>query len=370
MKIILKCIVLLYLFTHLEAHPLKALHLTFHRGCLKEIEQVARELDLDLKTWFIPDLPPYFFDPVSQGNMLYNIGHDRANRIWEKHKDYFEQFDVVITSDTAPLSRIFLQNGFTKFLIVWVCNRFDYYDGSSLDCKFPDPEYYQLFRNGISQANVRMVAYTPFESFYAQIKKVDMGGFVIKPSIGTSTMQGVSPIPTDIVKEETFFLPPYHNETIFMNLSNHCNALGIKNYCGHYNGALDLKDFKGIIHIPYAWSNFALFENLKLGIPYFIPSKKFMKKLLASGGYFQDAQFVGKQLELSEWYCPEHQNSFIYFDSWEDLKEKTEKIDLALFKQQIQTSAQQHYKKSLDSWRNIFSDADNWTQSSTSDSKR
>jgi len=57
------------------------------------------------------------------------------------HKDYFDTFDVIVTSGTAPLHESFLQNGWTKPLIIWICNRFDYCDYASLDCNFPDQEY-------------------------------------------------------------------------------------------------------------------------------------------------------------------------------------------------------------------------------------
>ena len=153
-----------------EAPPLKVLHLTFHRGCAREFTGIAKALGLDLVTWYIPNLPPFFLDGKTTGNALYNVGHQRAQDIWEKHRDFFEQFDLILTSDTAPLSRIFLQNKWTKPLFIWICNRFDYYDGASLDCHFPDQEYYDLFSQAAMLPNVTMIAYTAFEHNYAQRK--------------------------------------------------------------------------------------------------------------------------------------------------------------------------------------------------------
>lgn len=130
---------------------IKVLHLTFHRGCECEINAIGKELNWDLTTWFIPSLEPFFFDGYAKGNALYNIGHKRAEKIWNLHKDYFELFDVILTSDTAPLSRIFLQNGWKKPLIIWICNRIDYSDNASLDCEFPDDEYYNLLKKATLQ---------------------------------------------------------------------------------------------------------------------------------------------------------------------------------------------------------------------------
>ena len=352
-------IALLFSFCIQAEEQLKVLHLTFHKGCKQEFEKVAHELSLDLTTWFIPNLPPYYFDEQAKGNALYNIGHDRAERIWLSHKDYFETFDVILTSDTAPLARIFLQNGWTKPLLVWICNRFDYTDATSLDCDFPDPEFYELFSHAMSLRNVKMIAYTAFEHHYTKTKGVDTGNLTITP-IGFNDLLDnaeVSCIPQDIIKSNTFFLPPYHNETIFMNLSEKCINLGIPAYCGRYNGPLNLKDFKGIIHLPYSWSNLALFENMQMGIPYFIPSIKFLHELLLQGKYFHPnaSCLIHEELyKLSEWYSPENSAIFTYFDSWEDLQEKIAKGDYDEIRKQTLLHAHKKKETMLERWKAIF----------------
>ena len=84
----------LFMYANEDCCPLskttKILHLTFHKGCAKEIESVAKELSLDLTTWFIHDLAPYEFDGMTKGSAIYNIGHDRAKRVWDLHFDFFD----------------------------------------------------------------------------------------------------------------------------------------------------------------------------------------------------------------------------------------------------------------------------------------
>jgi hypothetical protein len=337
--------------------PLKILHITMHRGCLEELEGVAKALSLDLTSWYIRDLPPKFLDGTTEGAGIYNIGHKRAEKIWNLHQEFFHTFDAIITSDTAPFSRIFLQNHWEKPLIIWICNRFDYFDEASLDCDFPDQEYYDLFRKATRQSNITIVAYTQFEHLYAKSKGVDTGSLTITPT-GLFTKERISPsVPSNILKEDLFFLPPYHNETIFMNLSNHCNNLKIPNYCGYYNGSIDLSNFKGIIHIPYAWSNLAFFENIHLGIPYFVPSVKFMKKLMSRHNFhFQDRSFFlsGSQYQLAEWYSPDHAPVFTYFDSWHDLQNKINNADYPALREKIRAHAQRYGEKMLGKWREVF----------------
>ena len=83
-----------------------------------------------------------------------------------------------------------------------------------------------------------------------------------------------------------------------MNLFEFCTTLGIKSYCGRYNGPDDLRDFKGVIHIPYAWSNFALFENMEK-----------LNEVVASGGILPTVSAKQKQYE------PEAQAETIFYEA-------------------------------------------------------
>lgn len=343
-------------FSLIAQEKLKVLHLSFHSGCINDFEGVAQELDLDVTSWQITRNVAEF-DPETKGNAIYNMGHDRAARIFNRHREYFESFDVILTSDTAPLSRIFLQNGWTKPLIIWICNRFDYHDGASLDCDFPDREYYDLFKAATYMPNVRIAAYNDFERFYCQTKGIDIGPLNLKPSIAKIPECTASSIPGVIDKSQTFFLPPYHNETKFMNLVKKCKELKIQAYNGRYNGPDDLKGFKGIIHLPYAWSNLALFENMYLGIPYFIPTPQFVQKIAKKGNYFiPNAHYFFnlKLYSLTEWYGDEFKDIFTYFDSWDDLKIKIKNTNFPELSEKIKLRATKHRENTINQWRDVF----------------
>jgi len=353
---IIKLLFTLLVFYQIFAPP-KVLHLTFHQGCANEIKSIAKNFKLNLTTWHIPSLSPKFFDPESQDNTLYNIGHDRAIRIWNKHKDFFNQFDAIITSDTAPLSRIFLQNNFQKPLIIWICNRFDYCDRPGLDCSFPDQEYYQLINKAQQNHLVSIIPNTQFEIEYAKRKGVNLGNFIIKPS-GTPYIEPHRPsnLPSaHINKSQTFFIPRYNNEIIRFNLPLQCNILGIQNYNKRYYDALDLQGFKGIIHIPYAYSTIALFENLQLGMPYFIPSPQFMLLLMRTNNlFFQNKDLFESNYRISEWYCKKNRPFFVYFNSWSDLQRRIRITKYQRLRQRILTLAKKHKDEMLRRWQQIF----------------
>ena len=337
-----------------EDKSLKLLHLTFHKGCVREVEGVAKALGLELTTWYIHDLPPHFFDEQTQGNALYNIGHERAERIWEKHKQFFDQFDAIMTSDTVALSRIFLQNHCAQPLIIWISNRFDYHDGASLDCIFPDGEFYELLRKAAVSPAVTIVASCPYEHYYAKQRGVDTGNLVIKPCAAFIEDIQKPVIPSSINKSVSFFVPNYHNEAL---LSKKCKALQIPHYKGPFAGPQELGEFKGVIHLPYSWSTIALYMNTQMGLPYFIPTPSFMKVLARRGNYWHqngEMLFQHSLFHLSEWYTKENQDFFVYFDSWKDLKKKIVKSDFPFLKKRVKAAAERHKEVMLSRWKELF----------------
>jgi hypothetical protein len=315
---------------------MKMLHVSYHNGCIGDINYVASKLGVDIS--------------VLRANWDYLINHDQAKVIWEKYEDYFNSFDTIITSDTAPLSRIFLQNGYKGKLIVWICNRFDYPDRDG----FPDTEYFNLWNSNLNNDKVSFISYTPFEYVYARQRGIQLSDFVIKPIAGAVDKLSGTDIPDNINKSETFFIPYYHNDTIYMNLHGKCTLLGIGCYSGSYKGIQDLSEFKGIIHIPYAWSNLALFEAIKIGLPHLIPSKRFLLELADRNNFFWSPPFQRDNIDYSEWYCGDLKDLFVYFDSWEDLKDKVINYDLNSIKDKRISFSIKHEEIELEKWKKVF----------------
>jgi len=346
----------LVLSAKLEAfgRSIKILHISLHAGCIKDIEEVARALDLNVTPWLIQrDRPRLKYDGEGKfTNDIYNITHERAARIWSINKEYFDQFDLIITSDTAPLARIFLENGWKKPLIIWVCNRFDYADAETAKGKFPDKEYYELFQNAATLPNVRIISYTRFEQVYARRKGVDIGTAIINPvgRLPVNFNQTHSAIPASINKPEYIFLfPRLETQREVDFIQTVCRKYGIKTYHGSYNGPEDLRGFKGVLYFPYAWSNLALFENLQQGIVHFVPSEKFIKSIDGVMRVLTVSDF-----ELCDWWAPEFRDNFVYFDSFADLKHKIETTNYKELKAQVRRTGLAHRAEMLRRWQKVF----------------
>jgi hypothetical protein len=339
-----------------QAQGMKILHLGFHKGCIDDIAEVAQELSLDITPWYIladrQDL-----DGRTTGDCVYNMTHERAQRVWERHKDYFNQFDVIMTSDTAPLARIFLQNNnWKKPLIIWICNRFDYADYATLDGAFPDQEFYDLFRNAAHNKNVKIISYTPYEHYYARKRGVELGTFTIRP-IGVKekpiTKDFKSGIPAHVNKQETLFLYPRLEPQHVSYVQHECAATNIKIYHGVYNGPEDLKQFKGVLYFPYAWSNLALFENLQRGIVHFVPTERFVVEQVRRDSR-RMKHFTLTDFHLCDWYCAEYRDLFVYFDSWQDLKHKIASTNYQALSAKVREKGRQHKADMMQRWVGVF----------------
>ena len=321
---------------------MKILHISFHNGCHNEITYIMNKLGHQLS--FLA------FNDGTKGK--YNIGHKRAEKYWNKHKNYFNRFDLIITSDTAPISRVFIQNGWEKPLIVWINNRFDYCDQATNDCNFPDDEYYELFKEANHKKNICIFGYTEFEHLYCERKGIDIRYPVIKPT-GKNVYGNY--IKTEIEnKDNTFFIGPYHNDNIMINLMEKLKELNINCYNGRYNGPQDLAEFKGIVHIPYAWSNYALFECVQMGIQYFIPSKEFLFELKKDKDFFWSPPYNDKDIEYSEWYNEDNKNMFIYFNSWDDLRVKITITNLEKRCNMLKEIGEKHEDKYIKLWEDVL----------------
>jgi hypothetical protein len=331
---------------------MKILHISFHKGCINDINYICKHFGIECE--ILSQSHEFNTNKDIQSlwesnNQHYNITHDRAKKYWDRYKDYFEQFDCIITSDTAPLSRIFLQNNWQKKLIIWICNRFDY-THREIPVDFPDKEYYDLFRKATQMPNVYVIGYTKYENIYCEKFGINVNN-VIQPSGGISNVYNNLTKNSEL--NNKLFVVPYHNETKMMNLVEHIQNMKIDVAFGRYNGPIDLLNYKAIIHIPYAVSNLALFEIFQIGLVYFIPSFKFLLELFNTHKtpFFQIP--LGNP-EIIEWYNPEFKDAFIYFDSWDDFKQKYESLDYAYHKQKVLELGKKHMNNVLSKWKNIL----------------
>jgi hypothetical protein len=224
--------------------------------------------------------------------------------------------------------------------------------------EYQDKEFYQLLRDIPNRKNVFIFGNTQIENIYAHhCKNIQFGDFIIKP-IGKNILSNNIYQNYENNQNDIFYVPMYHNETKLLNLSKKLTQLGINNRCERFkNHISDLLYYKGGIYIPYAWSTLVFFERIQLGLVTFIPSLSFLIELFSNGDWWFQPPFHMQNTEIlkfSEWYCEEHKDILVYFNSWEDLQEKVKTTDYKAKTENILNFAKKHHDEMLQRWNNII----------------
>lgn len=332
----------------------KVLHLSHHYGCLKDHQYVCDRLQLQLESEF--SAWPNGVLPKGSYKMTDNL----SRQIWDQNEEYFNSFDFVTTSDTAPLSRIFLQNidKFRGKLNIWVCNRFDYQMAG-------DSSFYRLFDGATRHSRVNVIPYTEFERVYMNRYNIHTDQEVIRP-IGKTIPKLLSeydlvPAQEDVTQDKLDVLVSrYHNDNIFQNSKNICKSLGLKAEHGPYHGAEGLKKLIEQFHCfffnPDAYSKFTTFEMMQLGMPTIIPSESYLLRNSRKSNYFFSTGVSEETVHLCEWYNEYCKQYVLYIDGVEEIPAAVDKIksNAHTICKTMKATAQTHTEKTLAQWRNIY----------------
>jgi hypothetical protein len=137
---------------------------------------------------------------------------------------------------------------------------------------------------------------------------------------------------------------------------------GGKKYSRYENEKI-ISEYMGFLHLPYQTNVQSLWENLGYNVIYFIPSKKCIEKwILEEDWYYWEEKnkptdMVILSIEYAEWYQPELEKLFFYFDSWDDLYQKCKNItldDIIKKKMIIHSFVSQSNQKHLLLWNQLL----------------
>lgn len=336
---------------------MKALHLSHHYGCLKDHQYICNELGIDLESKY-----------SRWGQVIpkdtYVITKDIANSIWFEHKDYFNTFDYIVTSDTSPLSRIFLENidSLKPKIIIWVCNRFNYNMEN-------DIEYHNLIRNYSNDSRVKIVPYTEFERYWlnrfdiqTQYETIRPIGLVNPDPINNSEEYNVG-LDGDYKFDDSagdVLVSRYHNDNIFQNSKEKCESFGLVARHAKYRGAVELetlvKNYECFLMFPDAYSKFTAFELMQFQMPVILPSEDLFLKLSRQPNYFFSTGVVPETVKYCEWYNEYYEQFAVYFEDLEGIGDAVQMVKDN--REQIcdimKTCSQQHKEKTLQQWKEIY----------------
>ena len=289
---------------------------SMHNGCKRDVEAIAKHFG-----WQVTHINALTLgDTVPSSNQRYNVSQGVADQIWAASSERLAACDAWVITDTAPMARVVMNRDVQRPTMLWCCNRVDYSHQPS-ENMFPDAAWYSTLQESIRSGAVHFRPYTVFEAVHAVSKGVTLAEFqpVVRP-IG----EVVSPA-LALPSNPAFLVPPYHNDQLTeVALPTH----GVPFQRRRYEGSADAAGFVGIIHIPYAWSNFALFEHWAYGVQYLVPSPEMFMSIMrkettvpALPGFapFFSPPFDATRVTAEcEFYHRDNREVMIFFDSWED----------------------------------------------------
>jgi hypothetical protein len=252
------------------------------------------------------------------------------------------------------VARPFLQNieKHKANIIIYITNRFNWGIWG-----FEDNHFYNLYSSMSKHERVYFSSDNKYDLYFAKLYNIffkDNNIIRLIPNIPSNNI--IMPV------TDKFFI--YNRGTKIENYRIFLDNLNIKYdiYGENYQRFKDhyhICEYTGIIHMPYQTNIQSLYENLAYNIIYFIPSKQFMFELINNDWYYWEEKSRTEEIKinsilLSEWYLPENEELFVYFDNWEQLKEKIVSINIAEKKALIQKHMEQNQLHNINCWKKIL----------------
>lgn len=343
-----------------------ALHISRHTGCMREIHSFTNLLGIEMEVIFY--------------NGPLKVTKELANELWKKHKNYYNNFDYIVTTDTTPISRIFLENmdEVKPKLIIYVSNRWDVgYTQGHDDWN----EWRDTFRKVNHYPDqITVVPFCDFETAYAEHHGIPMKHFQTIYPLGDLPPPGGTY--EDFANEhdkgaygpagdpwagrgvagpedhfDTYYVAHYANEQDNHVLDD-CKKHGVKCFLGY---ADDIQQFKAMVVFPYQTCNIAPFDSFMRGNVVISPSHKLLKEASNTPkipGY-EAYTFASQGIENATEYCtwlkfPECRIQFDTFDELFELLKTLDETRLKKVRAACRGTITNHRFEVVRQWRETF----------------
>jgi hypothetical protein len=292
-------------YSTVSTKGLRVGHFSNHLGALRDQAWIFERLGMDVSDFFI---------------RYYDVTAKFAGDYFREHMEVINAFDIVITSDTTPLSRIFLQNLslLKPRLVIWVCNRLDY--------DVHDEAYISLTKEALARRDSKVI-YIPYTEYEKNDALERLGvSLTACPTITPHGLQisdvtmteevgrhyslkvaGTSKAKIDLaqLKKEgkgAIFVTRYQNDQRHVGVPKLFDEHQILYVSGSYSHPDQLRDYSAVVTFPDAMSKFLTFETIQYGVVVVLPSMSWLEKLVHTSKYFFNGDNMGNQPKRALWY--------------------------------------------------------------------
>ena len=350
---------------------MKFFNLDCHVSVIADIKKILESLGHEVVSYSISghnwvfNRQPTKLDIINTNNWR-QLNEDMCNSFYERYKDELSEYDGFIC--TYPLTFSLLYEKFKKPIILHIPIRYETPFESN-------PEQWEKFNNYLREGIENKTIFPISNSLY---DKKYFEHFVNKscdyiPNICDYTETSWSPQRDDFL---------YYSR-LPLNISS--DLLFNKSRLSRYEWS-DISKFKGIVMIPYNCSTMSIFEFYTSNIPLFCPSIDFMCELytkhgnhvlseltwnrvfnLGSGSKiknnklndpnrYDDISIMSNWIKLSDFYNTEWMPNIVYFDSFDDLLNKLQTVNLNEISEKMKTFNSTRKLNIINKWKNKLSE--------------
>jgi len=346
---------------------MKFFNLDCHVSVIADLKNIFENLGHEVVSWSISGHNWVFgrqsdhVEIINQ-NTWRQLDEDMCDSFYERYKNELSEYDGFIC--TYPLTFSLLYKKFKKPIILHIPIRYEtpFESNPSKWEKFND-----YLREGIENKMVFPIANSLYDKKYFEHFVNRTCDYI--PNICDYTEISWNPQRNDFL---------YYSR-LPLNLEN--TLLFDKSRLGRYEWG-DISKFKGIVMIPYNCSTMSIFEFYTSNIPLFCPSIDFMCDLyvkhgnhvlseltwnkvfnLGSGSKiknnklidpnrYDDISIMSNWIKLSDFYNDEWMPHIVYFDSFEDLLNKLQTVNLNEISEKMKTFNSTRKLNIINKWKN------------------
>lgn len=313
---------------------MKILHVSFHCGCISDIQSVFEKLGHDVAHSYLKYKVPY------------TVTESIAHKMWMDNKSYFNTFDIIITTDTVALSYPFILhlNELKPHLIILNCNRFTY--GMEHEHRFI--RLLQDIQSDVSYlSKVTYIPYTDFERIWCGRFNIFLHERAIMPyGKYPKHINDAEDMKLSFQEKEkqyqhdqdanTIFIQRYHNHHVFTDLAKMLATNGISCVRGSYVDIKELTNYKAAVVLPDQFSKYFVFESIQSELVVFLPTTRFLMELVQQNGYYfniegSSGRLTPEFVNLCEW--TKYPEARVLFDSFDDMINKIKTVTPEIIEQ-------------------------------------
>lgn len=294
---------------------------------------------------------------IINGNNWCKLNKDVCDQFYEKYKDMLEDYDGFIV--TYPPSFALLFEKFNKPIIVHVPIRYEVpFQNDLMKWKW----FNDFLIRGIDEKRIFIVANSIYDKEYCEFFLERECQYI------TSLCEYKGSYPKWTGDSDNFLI--FNKSSL---------RIGSKNIIGRpasYNWK-DLENYKGIIHIPYNISTMSIYEQYTANTPLFFPSIDFLFELMSKGidalseitwnqifgmqptnginpNNYKDLVNMKTRVTDAEFYNQSSMPFIVYFNSFEDLKEKLTSTNLIEVSNKMNKFNVIRKQKIYDQWKHFL----------------